>query len=131
MVQPNPTQSNPWLQLAMEAHELIKKEPPFVQESLRRMNRTHISRNRQSPTQAGGTAAMTEPQLTPAQQNLMSFLDKLASSPYSPGLMQEGNQVLDAAVKENQRLLDSIHSTSNAMRSVRQCAELEGGISDE
>jgi hypothetical protein len=39
MVQPNPTQSNPWLQLAMEAHELIKKEPPFVQESLRRMNR--------------------------------------------------------------------------------------------
>lgn len=39
MAQPNPTQSNPWLQLAMEAHELIKKEPPEVQESLRRMNR--------------------------------------------------------------------------------------------
>jgi hypothetical protein len=31
-----------------------------------------------------------EPQLTPAQQNLMNFLDKLASSPYSPELMQEG-----------------------------------------
>ncbi len=60
MVQPNPTQSNPWLQLAMEAHELIKKEPPEVQESLRHMNRTHISRNRQSPTQAGGTAELDE-----------------------------------------------------------------------
>jgi hypothetical protein len=41
--------------------------------------------------------------------------------------MLEGNQVLDAAVEENQRLQDSIHSTSNAMRSVRQCAELSGG----
>ncbi len=66
-------------------------------------------------------------QPTPAQQNLLKFLDKLASSPYSPELMQEGYQALDAAVEENQRLLDSIHSTSNAMRSVRQCAELSGG----
>jgi len=74
---------------------------------------------------------MTEPKLTPAQQNLMSFFDKLASSPYSPELMQEGYQALDAAVEENQRLKDSIDSTSNAMRSVRQCTELSGGISDE
>ncbi|HEY9609742.1 hypothetical protein [Allocoleopsis sp.] len=55
----------------------------------------------------------------------------MAVSPYSPELMQEGYQALDAAVEENQRLLYSIHSTSNAMRSARQCAELEGGISDE
>jgi hypothetical protein len=68
-----------------------------------------------------------EPQLTPAQQNLMNFLDKLATSPYSPELMQEGYQALDAAVSENRRLTDSIHSASNAMRNVRQCAELEGG----
>lgn len=72
-----------------------------------------------------------EPQLTSAQQNLMNFLDKLATSPYSPELMQEGYQALDAAVEENQRLTDSIHSTSNAMRNARQCTELEGGISDE
>jgi hypothetical protein len=39
MAQPNPTQSNPWLQLAMEARELIFKEPPEVQVSLRRMER--------------------------------------------------------------------------------------------
>jgi hypothetical protein len=69
--------------------------------------------------------------LTPAQQQLMDYLDKLATSPYSPELMQEGYQALDAAVEENQRLTDSIHSASNAMRSARQCAELEGGISDE
>jgi hypothetical protein len=70
---------------------------------------------------------MPEPILTPAQQNLMNFLDKLATSPYSPELMQEGNQVLDAAVEENQRFQDSIHSASNAMRNARQCADLDGG----
>ncbi|HEY9834833.1 MAG TPA: hypothetical protein V6D26_30045 [Stenomitos sp.] len=57
----------------------------------------------------------------------MNFLDKLATSPYSPELMQEGNQVLDAAVEENQRFQDSIHSASNAMRNARQCADLDGG----
>lgn len=67
-------------------------------------------------------------ELTPAEQNLLSFLDKLASSPYSPELMLEGNQILDAAVEENQRLQDSIHQASNAMRSAQQCASLEGGI---
>lgn len=70
---------------------------------------------------------MNEPQLTPAQQALSYYLDKLASSPYSPELIQEGNQILDAAVEEHQRLQDSIHSTSNAMRNAQQCASLEGG----
>lgn len=68
-----------------------------------------------------------EPQLTPAQQNLMNFLDKLATSPYSPKLIQEGNQILDAAIEEHQRLQDSIHSASNAMRNAQQCTSLEGG----
>jgi hypothetical protein len=67
-------------------------------------------------------------ELTPAEQNLLNFLDKLATSPYSPELMQEGNEALDQAVKENQRLQDSIHSASNAMRNARQCANLDGGI---
>ena len=71
---------------------------------------------------------MPSPILTPAQQNLMNFLDKLATSPYSTQLMEEGNRVLDAAVEENQRLQESIHSASNAMRNVRQCADLDGGI---
>jgi hypothetical protein len=65
-------------------------------------------------------------QPTPAQQNLLNFLDKLATSPYSPDLIAEGNQVLDAAVEENQRLYDSIHQASNAMRNAKNCAELEG-----
>jgi hypothetical protein len=34
-----PTQSNPWLQLALEAKELIKQEPPEVQQSLKRLER--------------------------------------------------------------------------------------------
>jgi hypothetical protein len=39
MSNPTTTPSNPWLQLAVEALELIKKEPPEVQESLRRLER--------------------------------------------------------------------------------------------
>ncbi len=70
---------------------------------------------------------MTE-RLTPAQQNLLNFLDKLATSPYSPQLMEEGSQALDAAVEENQRLQESIQETSSAMKTTQQCAQLEGGI---
>ncbi len=52
-------------------------------------------------------------ELTPAQQNLLSFLDKLASSPYSPALIQEGNEALDAAVEEHrQRSSAPIHQSS-------------------
>jgi hypothetical protein len=61
-----------------------------------------------------------EPQLTPAQQNLMDFLNKLAIAPYSPELMQEGNQALDAAVAETQQLQENIHRASNAMRNARR-----------
>jgi hypothetical protein len=60
-----------------------------------------------------------EPTLTPAQQNLMDFLNKLATSPYSPNLMDEGYQALDAAVEENQRLQESIADTAAAMRNAR------------
>jgi hypothetical protein len=69
-----------------------------------------------------------KPGLTPAQQNLMDFLNKLASSPYSPQLMEEGNQALDAAVEETQQLQDNIHRVCNAMRSAQQTAKLDGVI---
>ena len=62
-----------------------------------------------------------KPELTPAQQDLMDFLDKLVSSPYSPELMEQGNQALDAAVAENQQLQENIHRVSNAMRNQRRC----------
>jgi hypothetical protein len=65
-------------------------------------------------------------QPTPAQQNLLNFLDKLASSPYSPELMQEGYLALDAAVEENERLMDSINGTSSAIATAKKCAQLEG-----
>jgi hypothetical protein len=64
-----------------------------------------------------------KPELTPAQQNLMDFLNKLASSPYSPELMEQGNQALDAAVAENQQLQENIHRVSNAMRNARRCGD--------
>ena len=69
-----------------------------------------------------------KPELTPVQQNLMDFLNKLATSPYSPQLMNEGYQALDAAVEETQQLQDNIHRASNAMRSAQQAAKLDGGI---
>jgi hypothetical protein len=64
-----------------------------------------------------------KPELTPAQQDLMDFLDKLANAPYSPQLMEEGNQALDAAVAETQQLDENIHRASNAMRTARRCAD--------
>jgi hypothetical protein len=64
-----------------------------------------------------------KPELTPAQQNLMDFLDKLATSPYSPQLMNEGYQALDAAVAETQQLQENIHRASNAMRNQRRCGD--------
>ena len=65
-----------------------------------------------------------EPQLTPAQQNLMNFLDKLATSPYSPQLMEEGYSALDAAVEENQRLQDSIATTAKSLYATSKVHEL-------
>ena len=67
------------------------------------------------------------PELTPAQQNLLNFLDKLNSSPYSPALMQEGNQALDEAVEENRRLQESIHEVDSAIASFKTAAQLDGG----
>lgn len=62
---------------------------------------------------------MTEPQLTPAQQNLMDFLNRLATTPATNELLAEGYQALDAAVEENQRLQESIADTATAMRNAR------------
>jgi hypothetical protein len=69
-----------------------------------------------------------EPALTPAQQNLVNFLDKLASSPYSPALIQEGNEALDAAVEEHRRLTETINETSSAIASHTAAANLDKGI---
>jgi hypothetical protein len=66
--------------------------------------------------------------LTPAQQNLMNFLDKLASSPYSPALMEEGNEVLDKAVEEHRSLQDSINQTSSAIANQTTAANLDGEL---
>ncbi|HEY9633748.1 MAG TPA: hypothetical protein V6D14_10100 [Coleofasciculaceae cyanobacterium] len=71
-----------------------------------------------------------EPQLTPAQQNLLNFLDKLASSPYSPALIQEGNEALDQAVEEHRRLEESIHQTSSTLANHTAAAKLDGGIQE-
>jgi hypothetical protein len=64
-------------------------------------------------------------ELTPAQQNLINFLDKLASSPYSPALMEEGNKALDDAVEEHRRLEESIHQTSSALATQMAVVSME------
>ncbi len=62
---------------------------------------------------------MPDSNLTPAQQSLMDFLNKLATAPYSPELITEGNQALDAAVEEHRRLGETIHQTSSAIATHR------------
>jgi hypothetical protein len=62
---------------------------------------------------------MPDSNLTPAQQTLVNFLDKLATAPYSPELITEGNQALDAAVEEHRRLGETIHQTSSAIATHR------------
>jgi hypothetical protein len=74
---------------------------------------------------------MTDPNLTPAQQSLMDFLNKLATAPYSPELMAEGNQALDAAVEEHRRLEETIHQTSSAIATHRAVQTLDGGMTRE
>ena len=64
-----------------------------------------------------------EQRLTPAQQALMDFLDKLATTPHSPALMDEGYQALDDAVEENRRLQDSITDASKTLYSARKESE--------
>jgi len=71
-----------------------------------------------------GAAMNQEPQLTPAQQKLMSFLNKLATSFYSPQLMEEGYSALDEAVAENQRLQDSITTASKSLYATKKVHEL-------
>ena len=59
---------------------------------------------------------MPEPSLTPAQEALMGFLDRLASTEQvSPDLLEEGYQKLDQAVEERRRLDDSITDASKAI----------------
>lgn len=67
--------------------------------------------------------------LTPAQQKLSDFLDKLVSSPYTPQLMQEGNQALDEAVEEQRRLTETIHEADSAIASFKAAAQLDEGES--
>ncbi len=49
-----------------------------------------------------------EPQLTPKQQQLMEFLNELATTPLTPEKLAQGNQLLDAAADECRDLQQSI-----------------------
>jgi hypothetical protein len=90
--------------------------------------RQQLPPNRQNNRSIRSKPIMPEENLTPAQQNLMAFLDKLASSPYSPELIAEGNEALDLAVEEHRRLEASIHQTSSALASHTAAASLDGEI---
>jgi hypothetical protein len=49
-----------------------------------------------------------QPELTPKQQALMSFLNQLATTPLTPEALARGNQLLDAAADECRDLQQSI-----------------------
>jgi hypothetical protein len=48
------------------------------------------------------------PELTPKQQQLMDFLNELATTPVTPEVLARGNQLLDAAADECRDLQQSI-----------------------
>jgi len=49
-----------------------------------------------------------QPELTPKQQALMSFLNQLATTPLTPEALAQGNQLLDAAADECRQQQDSL-----------------------
>jgi hypothetical protein len=49
-----------------------------------------------------------QPELTPKQQELMDFLNELATTPLTPEALARGNQLLDAAADECRDLQQSI-----------------------
>ncbi len=55
-----------------------------------------------------------------ANQKLSDFLDKLASSTPSDELMQEGAEILDAAVDESRQLQESINRASSAIANTKR-----------
>ncbi len=64
---------------------------------------------------------MPEPILTPAQQALSDFLDKLnGSDRVTQELLNEGNTKLDAAVEEYQSLQESIHGAAKAINAAQR-----------
>jgi hypothetical protein len=48
------------------------------------------------------------PELTPKQQQLMDFLNELATTPVTPEVLARGNQLLDAAADECRNLQQSL-----------------------
>ena len=51
---------------------------------------------------------MSQPELTPKQQQLMDFLDQLATTPLTPERLAQGNQLLDAAAQECRQQQEAI-----------------------
>jgi hypothetical protein len=49
-----------------------------------------------------------EPQLTPKQQQLMDFLNELATTPLTTERLAQGNQLLDAAADECRQQQEAI-----------------------
>lgn len=59
---------------------------------------------------------MPSPILTPTQQALMGFLERLSSTDrVSPELLTEGNNLLDTAVEEHRQSADQLHKAGKAL----------------
>jgi exonuclease VII small subunit len=59
---------------------------------------------------------MPEPILTPAQEALMGFLDRLASTDkLSHEMLEEGNNLLDRAVEDHRQGADQLHKAGKAL----------------
>jgi exonuclease VII small subunit len=59
---------------------------------------------------------MPEPSLTPAQQALMGFLERLATTDkVSHEMLEEGNNLLDRAVEDHRQGADQLHKARKAL----------------
>jgi len=59
---------------------------------------------------------MPEPSLTPAQEALMGFLERLATTDkVSHEMLEEGNNLLDRAVEDHRQGADQLHKAGKAL----------------
>ena len=61
-----------------------------------------------------------QPELTPKQQQLMEFLNELATTPLTPEALAKGNQLLDAAADECRQQQDSLRQQTEVANDLRR-----------
>ncbi len=59
-----------------------------------------------------------QPELTAKQQELMNFLNQLATTPLTPETLAQGNQLLDAAADEYRQKQEPVRQQQGGTKNV-------------